>query len=274
MSYIWYFTSSPLYTSVKQVSLIKKQPEFCLSLLLTAGSCLLTLICIAALSAACLRPHRTLCFLPLKTFKTNKTLSLPIDSTHNINGYLPVISRGVSFYTTWKGHPYRQAQLTCLTLTKWAGGSNWGAILLHIPGKQFQDKEIPKRHKKILNSKHNRLSIEKRSCIAPFWCDTLSGACVCVYWDDQLHTSLNKSSCRIKLPAYPTFKQSKAFEIFLENRVKVVLRIYPDFNRKCSEMSRNLHCFSVQVLICSYLDQKSKLRMGGNSHSLKEAFTP
>lgn len=53
-----------------------------------------------------------------KTFKTSKPLSLPIDSTSNINGYLPVISTTVSFYLTWKGHLYCQAQLTCLTLTQ------------------------------------------------------------------------------------------------------------------------------------------------------------
>lgn len=33
--------------------------------------------------------------------------------------------------------------------------------------------------------------------------------------------------------------------------MKVVLRIYPDFNKKCAEMSQNSHCFSIQGLGCS-----------------------
>lgn len=56
--------------------------------------------------------------LPLEKHLKQTSPFLFLDSTSNINGYLPVISTTVSFYLTWKGHLYCQAQLTCLTLTQ------------------------------------------------------------------------------------------------------------------------------------------------------------
>lgn len=75
---------------------------------------------------------------------------------------------------------------------------------------------------------------------------------MCIYWDDQFEAyKFEQVELQDLTSCYPTFKESKLSEIFLENRVKVVSRVYPDLNKNYSEMSQNMHSFYMQVLFCS-----------------------